>query len=241
MRLRRFNTAGMSRFERFIQAFRRGEQYPSAAEILSSSSLGSDVGKGEFDPGQVKLDSRLEFAISIDRILRDCAVEQSDSIAPEFWAWLTLALFDRLKLCKGNKPGELAIWYPQSAWRRFYRHVLYGPWRVYKLHAQRTDLVEPLLQGKVTTHGEYYEQIASYQDLVQSPGVLGAARVLYWDEAAKTLKRGHAVKGEDGAATGSVRRFSQVVQQFALTWDISDVSSDELLGLLPEEFDKWKG
>ncbi len=240
MNFRKLNAAGMRRFESFIQAYRRGDHYPSADEILFSGSLGTDSGKAGFDPECLALDSRLDFAVSIDKMLRGCSVDKADSSMPEFWAWLTLAMFDRLKLCKGKKPGELAIWYPQSAWRRFYRHVLYGPWRVYKLHANRPELVQPLLQGKVTTHGEFYEQIASYQDLVQSAGVLGAARSLYWDDAAGALKPGHAIKGEDGEATGSVRRFSAVVQQFAMTWDIIDISSKELLELLPEEFDKWK-
>lgn len=239
MHFRRFNKEGMRRFESFIQAYRRGDDYPPD-EILFSESLGSDAGLSGFDPGEVSLESRLEFAVSIDKFLRKCRIEKGDLVAPELWAWLTVALFGRLKLLKGNKSGELAVWYPQSAWRRFYRHVLYGPWRVYRLHTREPGLVEPLLHGKVTTHGEFYEQIAAYQDLVQSPGVLGAARALYWDEASGTLKSGHAIKGAGGKATGSVRRFSAVVQQFALTWDIIDISAEELLGLLPEEFDKWK-
>lgn len=208
---------------------------------MNSSELGAIVGVGEFDPkADVNLSSRMEMARSINDLFQRCQVSPAETAKPELWAWLTVTLFDRLKTLKGKSSGAFAIWYPESRWTRFYRHVLYGPWRVYRLHSNEPELVQPLLHGKVTSHGEFFEQIAAYQELAQSPGVLGAARALYWNEEKGELRRGHAAKGEHSDATGSVRRFSAIVQQLALTWDISDISADELLELLPTEFDRWK-
>jgi len=238
MEFRRLNNAGMRRFESFIRAYLAGGDSPSREEILTSEAFGGRVGDGEFDlEADIDLTSRMTLARSLNDAFKQCNLTRDRSItgAPEFWAWLTILLFNKLKEEKGKKRGAFAIWYPERKWTRFYRHVLYGPWRVYQLHVRNVKVVEPLLYGKVTTHGDYFEQLVAYQDIVQSAGVLGAASALYWDEEAKSLKRGHATQ-----TPGSIRRFSAVVQQFALTWDIMAISSDELLDLLPEEFDKWR-
>ena len=240
MKLRKLNALGMRHFEDFIRLYRLGQEGSSLSDLIASASLGLDITNLDFDPNEITLESRLEFAQSIDRVLKRSSLDKTDEAAPELWAWLTLVLFDRLKVYKGKRPGEHAIWYPDKAWGRFYRHVLYGPWRIYRLHSARLDLLQPLLHGVITTHGEFYEQIASSEQLVQSQGVLGAARELYWDEQSNRLKPGHAIRGEIGEATGSVRRFSQIVHQLSLTWDMNGISSQELLNLLPDEFTKWK-
>lgn len=241
MNLRKFNREGMRRFEAFVSVYMTGGSSPSLEELQMSDALSLQVTDQDQNPlSEVSFDSRLGMARSMDLMLTNSNIGADLLNQPEFWAWLTAAFFERLKILKGNKPGAMALWLPERNWTRFYRHVLYGPWRVYRFHKSDTDLVEPLLAGKVTSHGEFFEQLAAYQDLVQSPGVLGAARALYWDDQSKTLRKGHARKGEPGEATGSIRRFSEVCQQLALTRDLMAISSAGLLELLPEEFDRWK-
>ena len=71
--------------------------------------------------------------------------------------------------------------------------------------------------------------------MVQSSGVLETINQLYWNTKTEALKRGHAGKG-----AGSVRRFPVFINQISLTWDLNDISSEELLELLPSEYGRFR-
>ena len=67
--------------------------------------------------------------------------------------------------------------------------------------------------------------------------VVGAITDLYLDRPTMSLKRGHA---GGNTSPGSARRFAMLLQQLDLTYDILEMSSDAIIGLLPAEFDKFR-
>lgn len=234
MTLRKFNREGMRRFDQFISAYLRGRPSSHPQELRESARLSSPIlGTSYESLLEVSFNSRYDMARTLDELFLECKIEPDVLSADEFWAWLTMAFFERLHnaLSNKDKPGEKPIWYPEQRWRRVYRHALYGPWRVFRLKKHRPELVEPLLAGKMMRPGEFYEQIVGRLNLLHSDGVLGAARSLYWDAENQILRRGHA---------GSVRRFAIVVQQISLTRDLIMISAEELIDILPAEFDRWK-
>jgi len=85
--------------------------------------------------------------------------------------------------------------------------------------------------------GEAYRELSCRQDLLANKGVIEAANSLYYDEKKEQLKRGSAVKT---AKAGSLRRFIDVVQQLDLTYDLHSMTGEQVLRLLPSEFDDWR-
>jgi hypothetical protein len=82
--------------------------------------------------------------------------------------------------------------------------------------------------------GDVVEQLASRQELITNRGIMELATKLFVDAATQRIKR-----GAGGKTGGSARRLSDVIEQFDLTWDLYVATSDELVAVMPKEFDKF--
>jgi|JI10StandDraft_1071094.scaffolds.fasta_scaffold178986_4 hypothetical protein len=78
-------------------------------------------------------------------------------------------------------------------------------------------------------------QLASRKELVTNPAVAEAATRLYFDSASNSLKRGSGSKTK-----GAPRRLANLLNQLDLTWYLYGMTSDEILTLLPKEFDRFR-
>ena len=66
--------------------------------------------------------------------------------------------------------------------------------------------------------------------------MIQTASTLYWDIKELKLKKGSGSKG-----AGSPRRFSDIIGQFELTFDLNAMNSPDIISLLPErEFNRWE-
>jgi hypothetical protein len=155
------------------------------------------------------------------------------------WAWLTHFYFP--ELCP-KKPadiwetGEAARWVPQlDNWKRCYRHLLAGPYFVYQSHRDDPAVTLGALCGPPTKPGDIAASINSRQELVQSRGIMEAVTTLYYDPQKFKAKRGAQNK-----TNGSARRFADLMNQLTLTWDLYGISADDLIKLLPEEFNRFR-
>ena len=61
------------------------------------------------------------------------------------------------------------------------------------------------------------------------------ARSLYFDDVNGKLKRGAGGKGP-----GSPRRLAKVRQQLNVTWEVEDLDYETIIGMLPDEFERFK-
>jgi hypothetical protein len=153
------------------------------------------------------------------------------------WAWLSLAMFNQVCPIDGDGkryPGQDYRHIPDFGYRHRHRHLLLGPFQLYRRHGVTSLL---LLSSLVHSESGVYHEIASRQDLIANKGVLDAALMLYLDP-----KRGRPKAGAQGSLhqPGTVRRFVRVLQQLDVTYDIYGLSGRQLLELLPPEFDMWQ-
>lgn len=127
-------------------------------------------------------------------------------------------------------------WIPTTDdYKTYYRHVLAGPCRIYRAHADDPDRAMSVLATAVAKPGEVVEQSASRQVLITSKDVLAAVTRLYYDADTGSNRRGAAGRG-----AGSARRLAAVLQQFDLTWDFYEMEPESILALLPKEFDRFR-
>lgn len=154
------------------------------------------------------------------------------------WAWLSLYYFDQVcpqKPDGSRKPGQDYRHVPDFSFRTRYRHLLYGPYAVYRRHRGYAILV---LSGPLHREQRIYWEITSRIDLIASRGVLEALNALYLDRSGGIPKRGAQAAIP---RPGTVLRFVRVLQQLDVTYDVYGMSGDEILELLPPEFDEWRG
>ena len=153
------------------------------------------------------------------------------------WAWLTFILRDHLfkrDVSGRRKIGEIHRWYPgdPNDWQKSQRHLLRMP--VQLLYSLGDD-ADHLLCGHPSVLPEIREQLTSQQDMFNST-FQRVARSLYFDNANGALKRGAGGKGR-----GSPRRLAKVRQQLDVTWDLEDLNFEQIIELLPNEFERFKG
>jgi hypothetical protein len=150
------------------------------------------------------------------------------------WAWLSLFYFDQVCPARPERrPGADYRHVPDFSFRYRYRHLLYGPYAVYRRHKGHAILV---LSGPLHIEQAVYQEITSRLDLIASRGVMEAVNALYLDRRRGVPKRGV----QSTAQPGTLRRFVRVLQQLDVTYDIYGMSGKEIVDLLPPEFDPWR-
>jgi hypothetical protein len=236
--LRRFNAAGLTALGAALDRIDSGE-------VLDLAALRDDAALTETLSVMPIVDvkpfaNRREAGESLVQLLKPFEPQIGDVERDRgLWAWLALAWID--VLAPADQEGrrrlkDRARWIPVvDDYRKYYRHLLAGPYRIFRAHQDHPELAMAVLATSVQQPGEVVEQFASRQEIITNANLLSAITTLYYDEKAKSLKR-----GSGGKLGGSARRLADVLQQLDLTWDVYGMTSEEILRLLPEEFSKFK-
>lgn len=234
MHARRLTAAGVERFEQFLQTLRTDPEIDPPLEILGDPMFSEPL-DAEIDAEPRAFHSRLEIAEHLHKILKgDPAGLRND---PGFWSWLALCWFD--ELCPETKeqrqPGENARWIANlDDPRRSCRHLLAGPWQIFQAHRDDPQRAICLLYGTPSQAGPLVRLLAARPSLASCPSVVGAASRLYFNR-----ELGRNRPGLGGQGPGSPRRFLDILCQLELNWDLHSLTVEELLGLLPAEFDHF--
>lgn len=232
--IKRFNEDGIQSFKEFLITQKAHPSTESPYHIVQSRELTTDVGGASKELDLLNLSDKLATARSLNKIIDELQISAAESDRG-LWCWCSAYLFARL--CKKDqsgrfKVGELSNWvlYPQN-FQREYRHYLASIWQVFASHKNLLE-IEVLLSGEVNTPGELWEQIVSRLEYVKNENLIKALHILYWD--AKSRKRKKGSGGE------SVRRLDHVLKQFARTHDLFNIRAEDLVRMLPSEFDRFK-
>jgi len=237
MRVRRLTEAGITTFAGWLETLKAGGQLQAPTALLEDS-LNTEAIAAEVEVESRSFANRFEAAEYL--YMRFSTSGLSDVEGDRgLWAWLSLFYFDTVcPIGKGGvrKPGALPRHVPEPGnWRRYYRHLLAGPYRIYRAHRDDPKRAMGLLCQPLNTPGDVVEQIASRQELVTNRGIMALATRLYVDPITQKQKRRAGAKGGGSA----LRLASDVIEQFDLTWDLYAATVDELVAVMPQEFGKF--
>lgn len=234
--LRRFTDSGIHRFQDLIDTINR-EGNADVQAVIFDDELTEIVTvrpvlrvrpfDDRFNAGRYFH----ELLEAVDHRLAD--VERDRGL----WTWLAGAWMDEIAPAIGGKRslGDAPRWILSGDFRRYYRHLLAGPFRIYRAHRHNPEGAMALLTTAVAKPGEIVEQLASRQEIVSNTNLLQAITRLYYDPTTGRLKRGSGSKGPGGP-----RRLARdILPQFDLTWDFYGMDPTDILHLLPREFDRF--
>lgn len=236
MKLRRLSAIGIQRFSDFLDSLTTPEPQGVPASILSSPQM-SQALEADIEIDAVAFEARFDLAKYLDSKLTDAGLKSFERDV-ELWAWLALFYFDQL--CPADeegrrRPGERARWIPAVGdYRKYYRHLVAGPYWIYRAHRDNPRRVRAVLAGPVDQPGDIAEQLASRQEIVTNKAAMELATALYIDSETGRPKRGAAGRGP-----GSARRLADVLNQFDLTWDIYAMQAPAMLKMMPREFNRF--
>ena len=238
MNLARFSDQGIAEFRHFLQSCKHEGARKVEKSLLTQEPYIEDLGV-EFPVPDGPYKNRLDMAASVEEVLCQVAIP-NDLEDIGLWAWLSASLFDTVCPLDRNgarKPGKEYRHVPTSGFRDFYRHLVRGPVRIYRLYKQNPDDARIVLCQPPSSPGDYVEQLASRQERLTSPAIIGCATRLYFDEGTGRPKSGEAPNAHK---SGTLRRYLDVLDQLELTYDLYSISPEELIEILPSDFDRLK-
>lgn len=188
---------------------------------------------------QQNFETRLQLAQYLDGLLDGVENDGLENTVG-LWSWLSLFYFDQVCPPEESglrKPGRDYRHILEPGYPYGHRHLLAGAWLVYSVHGLQEKLSRLMLWTPLHIESMFHHELASRQTLITNMGILEAADRLYFRESEGRPEKGALIKK---AAPGTLQRFIDVIQQLDLTYDLYSMSGEQILALLPPEFDEWK-
>lgn len=234
MKCYKLNERGIAEFNNFIQQLSCDQTIPIPSQLLTDQNM-VDALPFHLELTQESFDSRYEMGDYLVGLLAPYDV-QSLLGDRGFWSWLALYWFK--DLCPIDQDGL-----PKP--RDHVNYILHPhPWKQPR-HAIRTSyqLVRKygedsrfLLCNPMSTRGDLTEQLSTRQFYIECEGVVRAASILYYDASKKWFKK----RSASNKRGGDVRRYVRFLRQIELTYDLYTLEAEQLLDLLPDEFDEFQ-
>jgi hypothetical protein len=236
--VRYFTTEGRRAWNDWLVELRANPLSPFPTGLLENGDVTRRApGKLEIKPERYT--SAFELAKALAPIVAEIRSNRFPSDRwPGLWDWLAAYHFD--SICSADKLGrrslrEHARYYLHVGnFRRVYRHRIFGPVELYLRYGDASAL---MISGEPSTVTDWEEQAASRYPIKSNQKIARALYQLYWDPAKKAPKRGAAPNKK---VPGTLRRFSDLVQQLDRTFDLATIGDDAILRLLPKEFDRFR-
>lgn len=234
--LRTLNARGVAAFRDYLGSIRAGSEFQASPALLYVEESSTPI-QPRIEIAPKRFANKLDAAIYLANVLQPIDTPSLTGDAG-LWAWLALFYFDQLSPigADGRRRPREDYHYIPDAGRWHERHLLAGPYRIYKMHGMHARV---LLHPAVHQHGQFVYQLGYRRDLLTNRGLVEAIDLLYWNARTKRPKRGATTE----TRPGNLRRLIAVLQQLELNYDLYGMSAREILELLPEEFSafQWSG
>lgn len=164
------------------------------------------------------------------------------------WSWLGMFYFDRLvdrddngHPSLGRNPDVAYVIDPAAEGRGSRRHFAHRLLLAYETYTRHGENAWFMLEQPVNSVGQLADRLIGAPALFRSRGIVNLAHLLYTDRATGRTKRGFGGGGLEGQRrAGNLMRFIDVIDQLYMTYDVYGMTAEELLKLLPAEFDRWR-
>lgn len=239
--IRSFSARGVEEFESFLDRYQNGDANEIDAQMLSEdTNLSELVGRGLMIDIPMTATKR-ELAQLVCQAFQDAGSTELPIVPSteyrNMWTWLACSSFHLIKTRRANRVlNEYSYYVCSQDWNRFYRHRIAGPARIYWLFRDRPRDASLLLHGRADEHSDWEAQLAGRQSRIRNRELISTANRLYWDVERHRPKRGAQTRNR----SGTVRRLLAFIDQVDLTYDVNSMTPDQILDLLPPEFDRWK-
>jgi len=147
MKLRKLNYVGLAEFENYLDNLEKDGTLPPPMELLldpkysDNASISAELESRNFE-------TRFDVANYLYPLFANTGVPNLERDV-HLWAWCSLYFFETL--CpltdKGfRKPRERAAYIPEPEnFQRYYRHLLLGPYLIYRAHCDNPTRAMALL------------------------------------------------------------------------------------------------
>jgi hypothetical protein len=230
----KLNSKGIECFKKYLNDLREKPDLEPPFKILENPDY-SDAFQDKAKVEKVEFQHRTHMVEYLSKALESLNVS-SELENQGLWSWLSLFYFEQVcpkDLDQKRVPGMEYRHILNVGYRYKHRHLLAGPIQVFQMYGEKARL---FLSGVVHTENQVHHELGTRQSFITNPSIIEVADTLYFDKNKNKSKAG----AQSRTRGGSLLRFINVMQQLELTFDLYSMSSEEILKLLPEEFDTWQ-
>jgi hypothetical protein len=238
MKIRKFTPAGIEAYKQFLQSanasYSAGIKMPQVPQDILFSEANTLETEYEL-PGIPKaFDSKWELGRFIDSCIPAERHEHARSDGPMF-TWLSAMLFDQTTNERKEELREERAYIANTGYQHFYRHLILGPYFFYAITRDDPERSRILLYSTPDEVSEMLAQFGANRLLYSNRSLQEVLYRLYYDPKTKKMK-----KGAGNKTGGASRRFTAYLNQIGINFDLSSITSDQFMTMLPQEFDKFK-
>jgi hypothetical protein len=226
--VRSFNEKGKAAFSALIVE-KSSDISSQVKELIYDDAYTTSLG---FDLDLIEFETRYELA---EHLWKSFAPDKPGfpfAGDRNMWTWISAAY---LPVLLGNPAkikliGEPARWVLEETTLRQHRHLVSGPYVIFRANFPRVEDAMAGLATPILKPGEVVERVAGKTGMFHG-AAMAVATELYYDKKSKKLK-----KNSSTHEAGGPRRLSYFLSQIDLTLDYPVMDKEHLIDLLPEEF-----
>ena len=245
MWVRAFNKRGMQTFQSFLDRYQEGSARLEDAEHIANSTQYSEVFEPRITIEIPRESTKRDLATLVVNSFSRAGFDQLPTRASEqnrgLWTWLAAASFHliRSRAIRNGKPNlrDYLYYLLSDSGLRYYRHRVAGPARIHWMLRGTSEGARLFLNSEIDQVSEFEERLAVTMRYISNRELMKVADTLYFDTKTSRQKRGAV---SDANRRGVLRRFMTVIDQLDRTYDLYSMNADQILNLLPPEFDRWK-
>ena len=232
MRLRRFTAEGIEEFRAFLRASRETPTADYPLALLEHRTL-TELVEPAVSVGEVQFETKGDAARYLSTILAPIP-DDDVRLDAGLWTWLSLLYLD--SVCQHTEHGRdvkndyYYVFEPLNP-RHFYRHLLFVSWRVIRLSPVHNRL---FMRSPINSLDKITEEVMKRLFLTRIRCVFEVLDRLYWDERRNRPRPG--ITGNKLREGDLSRRLPLRLRQLEKTYDLLDLTADQLIELLGEEF-----
>ena len=237
--------AGISAAKEYLAKLRAGERAPFPYALLTDSRYAQPVTPAAYVEQRAFTNRRDAGAYLSDRLapLGNAAIADN----PGLWSWLGMFYFHQVVGIDadgnprlGRNPDVAYVIDPDETGRgarRHFAHRLLLSWEIYIRHGETAWY---LLDEPVNSLRQLADRLSGAPEMFRAVGIVELAHRLYADPLTRSLKSGALAGGQNQRPPGGIVRLLDVLNQLYMTYDVYGMTAEQLLALLPPEFDRWQ-
>ena len=235
---------GIRHAREYLAALRAGENPPFPYLILAEALYARPITPAVYVQRRA-FANRREAGEYLSQQLVPLGLERIADNAG-LWSWLGMFYFMEVVNLNqsgnpylGRNPDVAYVIDPEETGRgsrRYFAHRLMLSWEIYFRHGETAWY---LLDEPVNSMRQLADRLAGAPEMFRSVGVVELAHRLYADPHTRQLKSGVLAGGQNQRPPGGIVRLLDVLNQLYMTYDVYGMTAEQLMELLPSEFDRW--
>lgn len=243
--VRELTAEGISAAKAYLSALRQDDRAPFQDVLLTDARYAARV-TPEVYVERRRFANRREAGAYLAGQLAPLGEARVADNAP-LWSWLGMFYFHQVVRIGANgnprlgrNPDVAYVIDPDETGRgsrRHFAHRLLLSWEIYTRHGETAWY---LLDEPVISLSHLADRLVGAPEMFRSVGIVDLAHRLYANPQTRELKPGLLGGGGNQRPAGGVVRLLDVLNQLYMTYDVYGMTAEQLLGLLPPEFDRFR-